>query len=130
MKGEKGENRPESIVKMKIWQPLLSMSNFKISRDETLNNKPIIFVRKHIKTQHRNIEFQNFPGRTPGGGEGKRNLNPLDLPDKSTPLVHITVSLLSSRLLKQGYNCEANLEAQDVVSVAVIDGSPVYRQFY
>jgi hypothetical protein len=51
--------------------------NFKISRDETLDNKPIIFVRKRVKThpwQRRITKF--FGGRppdppTPRGGKGR-----------------------------------------------------------
>jgi hypothetical protein len=37
-----------------------------ISRDETLDNKPVTFVRKRVKTNlQQYVEFQNFPGEDP-----------------------------------------------------------------
>jgi hypothetical protein len=70
----KGARELSRIVKMKIWQPLwLSVPNFQISRDETLDYKPIIFVQNCVKCTYGNVEFQNYPGRTPAprGGEGR-----------------------------------------------------------
>jgi hypothetical protein len=53
--------------------------NFEISRDETLDNKPIVFVRKRVKIYLRQCRIPKFSGRTPGapaprerkGREGK-----------------------------------------------------------
>jgi hypothetical protein len=39
--------------------------NFQIFRDETLNNKPIIFVRKSVKTHLRQSITQKFSGGGP-----------------------------------------------------------------
>jgi hypothetical protein len=52
---------------MKIWQPKLNVPNFQISRDETLDNKPITFSENVLKLTYGNVEFQNFPEnpRTP-----------------------------------------------------------------
>jgi hypothetical protein len=40
--------------------------NFQISRDETLDNKPIIFVRKRVKIHLRQCRIPKFSGEDPG----------------------------------------------------------------
>jgi hypothetical protein len=45
-----------------------------ISRDETLDNKPILALSENaLKLIYGNVEFQNFPGEDPAsrGGKGK-----------------------------------------------------------
>jgi hypothetical protein len=43
-----------------------------ISRDETLDNKPILALSENaLKLIYGNVEFQNFPGEDPLQGEGK-----------------------------------------------------------
>jgi hypothetical protein len=44
----------------------LSVPIFQISRDETLDNKPIIFVLKRVKTRLRQCRIQKFSGEDPG----------------------------------------------------------------
>jgi hypothetical protein len=49
------------------------VSNFKISRDETLDNKPIVIVRKRVKTHLRQCIISEFSGEGPpleGEGNG------------------------------------------------------------
>jgi hypothetical protein len=53
----------------------LSVPNLQISRDETLDNKPIIFVRKRVKTHERQCRIPKFSGedhRTSAPRGGKR----------------------------------------------------------
>jgi hypothetical protein len=56
----------------------LSVANFQNSRDETLHNKPIIFVPKRVKTHVRQCRIQKISGGGPpdpplqGEGEGGR----------------------------------------------------------
>jgi hypothetical protein len=42
-----------------------SVPNFQISRDKTLDNKPLSLSENALKLTYGNVEFQNFPGRTP-----------------------------------------------------------------
>jgi hypothetical protein len=52
---------------MKIWQPyiVISVPKFQNSRDETLHNKPILFVPKRIKTHLRQCRIQKISGGGP-----------------------------------------------------------------
>jgi hypothetical protein len=57
---------------MKIWQPLLSVPNFQISRGEILYNKPIIFVRKRAKTHPQQCRISKFSAEDHGERMGGR----------------------------------------------------------
>jgi hypothetical protein len=43
----------------------LSVANFQNSRDETLHNKPIIFVPKRVKTHVQQCRIQKISGEDP-----------------------------------------------------------------
>jgi hypothetical protein len=66
------EGTSPGLSKWKSGNPSLSVPNFQISRDESLDNKPIIFVRKRVKTHlYGNVEFQNFLAEDPWTARSK-----------------------------------------------------------